>query len=123
VDVWNHQPIGTEKKNGRIRLVSPEEPADAMSCIVGMPKSLNVETDGGTIRIEAERPLPNTELHINTVDNLTMMEEEGLKIPGSRATVDASQLKLDFPYLVLVKLMQDGVLKDEVIANVGWKQF
>jgi hypothetical protein len=94
-----------------------------MSCIVGMPKNLKADFDSGTIRIEAERPLSNAELHINTVDNLTMMEEEGLKISGNRATVDVAQLKLDFPHLVLVKLMQDGVLKDEVIVNLGWKQF
>jgi hypothetical protein len=123
VDVWNQQPIGTERKNGRIRLVSPEEPADAMSCIVGMPKNLKADCDGNTIRIEAEHPLANAELHINTVDNLTLMEEEGLKIPGNKAAVDVARLKLDFPYLVLVKLMQDGVLKDEVIVNLGWKRF
>jgi hypothetical protein len=123
VDVWNHQVIGTEKKNGRILLVSPEEPADAMSCIVGMPSNLKVECDGLTIHIEAEHPLADAEIHINTVDNLAMMEEEALKIPGNRATVDVAQLKLDFPYLVLVKLMQNRVLKDEVIVNLGWKQF
>jgi hypothetical protein len=123
VDVWNHQPIGTEKKNGRIRLVSPEEPADAMSCIVGMPVNLKADFDGKTVRIEARRPLADCEIQVNTVDNLSMMEEEGLKIPGNRATVDLAQLKLDFPYLVLVKLMQGGVMKDEIIFDLGWKQF
>jgi len=37
--------------------------------------------------------------------------------------VRISQLELDFPYLVLVKLMQGSLLKDEVILNLGWKKF
>jgi hypothetical protein len=123
VDVWNHQPIGTEMKNGKIRLVSPEEPADAMSCIVAMPKNLKTVCDGKKLSVEAERPVADSELHINTVDNLTMMEKTALVIPGNQATIDLDQLKLDFPYLVLIKLMKNGVLKDEIIVNLGWKQF
>ena len=52
-----------------------------------------------------------------------MAEEEVLKLPGSKATVEISKLKLDFPYLVIVKLMQQDVLRDEVILNLGWKRF
>jgi hypothetical protein len=94
-----------------------------MSCIVGMPENLEAASDGKTLRINAKRPLADAEIHVNTVDNLTMMEEEAMKILGSRADVELDQLKLDFPYLVLVKLMQDGVMKDEIILNLGWKQF
>jgi len=123
VDVWNHQTIGTEVIKGQRCLSSPEEPADAMSCIVAMPKNLQVRRDGQMISVKAAHPIEHARLQINTVDNLTMMEEEGLSIPGNEGMLDLSQLKVDFPYLVLVKLMQDGVLKDEIIVNTGWKQF
>jgi len=123
VDVWNHQPILTEKKNGKTWLIFPEEPNDVISCIVGMPENLKVEKDGEMLRIDARRPLDNASIHINTVNNLTMMEEEVLKLAGNKAVVEVSRLKLDFPYIVLVKLMQGDILKDEVVLNLGWKKF
>jgi hypothetical protein len=52
-----------------------------------------------------------------------MMEEEVLTIEGTSGEVKVSQLDLDVPYLVLVKLMEGDILKDEVILNMGWKQF
>ncbi len=123
VDLWNHQPIHAEKVGSRTRLSFLEEPADVMSCIVGFPENLLIERDGDILRIEVTNPLDNTSIQINTVDNLTLLEEEALKIEGTRGTVRISQLELDFPYLVLVKLMQGSLLKDEVILNLGWKKF
>ena len=52
-----------------------------------------------------------------------MLEEEKLKLEGCEGEVEISGLELDFPYLVLVKLMQGGILKDEVILDLGWKKF
>lgn len=123
VDVWNHQTIPIKKKNDKTFLVFPEEPADVMSCIIGMPENLNVEKNGQLLRIHANRPLKNATIHINTVNNLTMMEQEALKFSGNKAVVNVSQLKLGFPYIVLVKLMQGDILKDEVVLNLGWKKF
>jgi hypothetical protein len=123
VDLWNHQPIGTEVTGGKVYLVSPEEPADAMSVIVALPQNLKSHLDGHILTVEAQRPLAGAEIHFNTVDNLTMMEESALVLPGNRAEVDLEKLHIDFPDLLLVKLMQDGVMKDELILNLGWKQF
>ncbi|HNW59613.1 MAG TPA: hypothetical protein PKI62_08055 [bacterium] len=123
IDLWNHQPIAHEVAGGKVRLISPEEPADAMSCIVALPKNLTVRRDGKRLTIEALHPVAHGEIHLQTVDNLTMMEQPLLILPGTRAEVDLDTLKIDFPYLLLVKLMQDGVLKDEIIINLGWKQF
>ena len=123
VDVWNHQVIPTEKKNGKTRLVFPEEPTDVMSCIVGMPKNLQVEEGDVVLRISAENPLDNASIQINTVNNLTMMEEEALTISGGGGEVQLSDIDLKFPHLVLVKLMQGDIMKDEVILDLGWKKF
>ncbi len=123
VDVWNHQPIPTEKKNGKTRLIFPEEPSDVMSCIVGLPVNLKVESNGERLQIQAREPIENASIHINTVNNLTMMEEEVLKLSGNSGEVQLSQIDLKFPYLILVKLMQGDILKDEVILNLGWKNF
>ena len=123
VDVWDHQMIPIKKKNGKTFLVFPEEPAAVMSCIIGMPENLKVEKNGQILHIHANRPLKNATIHINTVNNLTMMEQEILKFSGNKAVVNVSQLKLDFPYIVLVKLMQGDILKDEVVLNLGWKKF
>ena len=123
VDVWNHQPIPTEKKAGKTCLVFPEEPADVISCIIGMPENLKVERDGDLLRIEATRPLGEASIQINTVNNLTMMEEEVIELQGNNGVIELSRLNLDFPYLVLVKLMQGDILKDEVILDLGWKKF
>jgi len=123
VDVWNHQTIPTVKQNDRTLLVFPEEPTDVMSCIVALPKNLVVDKQGNTLHIKAEKPLDNSFIQINTVNNLTMMEEEKLKITGNIGKVDLAELGLDFPYKVLVKLMQDSVLKDEIIVDTGWLVF
>ncbi len=123
VDVWNHQPIPTQKKAGKTCLAFPEEPADVISCIIGMPENLKVERDGDLLRIEAARPLGEASIQINTVNNLTMMEEEVIELQGNSGVVELSRLNLDFPYLVLVKLMQGDILKDEVILDLGWKKF
>ena len=123
VDVWNHQPIRAEKENGKTRLAFLEEPDNPMSCIIGFPENLRVEKDGEVLRIKARKPVENVSVHINTVNNLTWMEEEVLKLPGTSGVVELSRLNLDFPYLVLVKLMQGDILKDEVILDLGWKRF
>jgi hypothetical protein len=122
VDVWNHQPIPDTVLNGRKCLVFPEEPADVISCIIGMPENLEVEKTESTLQIQVNHPIENSAIHINTVNNLTMMEEEALMLPGTGGEVDLSELKLKFPYKVLIKLMQGDVLKDEVVLNLGWKK-
>jgi len=88
-----------------------------------MPKNLIVEKDGQILRIHAKRPLRDAVIHINTVNNLTMIEQETAKFSGNKAVVNVSQLKLNSPYIVLVKLMQNDILKDEVVLNLGWKKF
>ncbi len=122
VDVWNHQAIPVIRINGKACLVFPEEPTAVMSCIVGMPINLNVEVDGNNIHIQTNKPLENASIQINTVNNLTLMEEEVLKISGDGGDIDVKKLDLKFPYKVLVKLMQGDILKDEVILNLGWKK-
>lgn len=121
VDVWNHQIIPTEKKNGKTRLIFPEEPTDVMSCIIGMPRNLQVEKNGETLHVSAQNPIANGSIQVNTVNNLTMMEEEVLKLSGNSGEIRLSQIDLKFPYLILVKLMQGDILKDEVILDLGWK--
>jgi len=123
VDIWNHETIPTEEYNGKTCLVFPEEPMDVISCIVAMPSNLEIKRDQNTLKISAHEPIENASLHINTVDNLTIMEEKQLIIEGNNGVVDLSELNLDFPYKVIVKLMQNDILKDEVIVNTGWKQF
>lgn len=123
VDVWNHQVIPTDRIDGKTRLIFPEEPTDVMSCIVGFPVNLDVTVDGENIMINTANPLPGATIQINTVNNLTMMEEEVLTIEGTSGEIQVSQLNLDVPYLVLVKLMEGDILKDEVILDMGWKQF
>ena len=123
IDVWNHQIIPTKKINGKTCLVFPEEPTDVMSCIVGMPENLRVEKDDQILRISAANPLENVAIHINTVNNLTLIEYPVLKLEGNQGEVEMSRLQLKFPYKVLIKLMQDGILKDEVILDLGWKNF
>jgi hypothetical protein len=122
IDVWNHQAIPVEIINGRSCLVFPEEPTAVMNCIVGMPVNLNVEFDGNIIHVKTGKPLDNASIQINTVNNLTLMEEKVLKISGNSGDIDIKKLDLKFPYKVLVKLMQEDILKDEVILNLGWKK-
>ncbi|MFC1620454.1 hypothetical protein ACFL45_10980 [Candidatus Neomarinimicrobiota bacterium] len=123
VDVWNHQMIPVQRKSGKSRLVFPEEPADVMSCIVGFPKNLAVEVVDGKIGIQATNPVKGGAIHVNTVNNLTMMEQEVLKIDGNTGQAALSDIDLKTPHKVLVKLMEGDVLKDEVILDLGWKQF
>ena len=91
LDVWNHQPIPTEKKNGRTPLIFPEEPNDVMACIVGLPVNLKVESNGENLQIQAKEPIENASIHINPVNNLTMMEEELEKIQGKSAVAQMSK--------------------------------
>ena len=123
VDVWNHQPILSRRVADKTQLIMPEELADDMAVVVGMPANLRVLRQGDSLSINVRHSLDEGVIHINTVDNLTMMEEHRLELPGSGGSVGLSDLNLDFPYKVLVKLMQHGVAKDEVIVDAGWKQF
>jgi hypothetical protein len=122
VDVWNHQVIPVENIDGKSCLTFPEEPTAVMNCIVGMPANLNVEVDGNIIHVKAANPFDNASIQINTVNNLTFIEEEVLTISGNSGDIDVQKLNLKFPYKVLVKLMQGDILKDEVILNLGWKK-
>jgi hypothetical protein len=122
IDVWSHQEIPVKNMNDKVFLVFPEEPTDVISCIVGMPENLKVELDGNIIHIQIKKPVENASIRINTVNNLTLMEEEVLKISGDGGDVDVKKLDLKFPHKVLVKLMLGDILKDEVILNLGWKK-
>ena len=76
IDVWNHRNVGTEEVNGKTRLVFLEEAPDKVSCVVGMPKNLLVEQIGGSLNINVTNPIPGSIVQVNTVHNLTYMEEE-----------------------------------------------
>ncbi len=123
VDVWNHKAIPTQEYMGMTCLAFPEEPTDVMSCIVALPSNLDIKREGDILTISAKQPGENASLHINTVDNLTFLEEEQQVIKGSSGKVDISALNLDFPYKVLVKLMNDDILVDQHVVNTGWKHF
>ena len=123
VDVWNHQTIPMEIDNGRNRLLFPEEPDSPMSCVVGFPSCLKAVTEGRQLRISTSVAPENSSIRINTVNNLTWLEEERLELPGEGGTVELSQLNLVYPHLVLVKLLQGDILKDELVLNFGWKKF
>ena len=123
IDVWNHRNVGTEEVNGKTRLVFLEEAPDKMSCVVGMPRNLAVEQIGGSLNIKVTNPIAETSIQINTVHNLTMMEEEKMNFSGNDATIKLSELDLDYPHKVLVKLMQNDVMIDQVIVDAGWYGF
>ena len=123
VDVWNHQPILSRRVADKTQLIMPEELADDMAVIVGMPANLHVSVQDDSLHVEVRHALAESVVHINTVDNLTMMEEHRVELSGSGGSIRLSDLNLDFPYKALVKLMQDGVAKDIVVVDVGWKQF
>jgi hypothetical protein len=123
VDVWNHQPIRAERKDGRTHLSFWEEPADVMSCIVGFPKRLSVRRQGENLLFEVSEPIDGTFVEINLVDNLTMIEKEAVQLQGARGKVVINELGLEFPYLILLKLRRKDVLVDEVIIDLGWKKF
>ena len=88
-----------------------------------MPKNLKVNQADGSLKIRVTNPIENSRIQINTVDNLNMMEEEKMELSGNDATVNLSDLDLDYPHKVLVKLMQDDVMIDEVIVDAGWYGF
>ena len=123
VDIWSHRKISTEKINGKTRLVFPIQPTEPMFCILAIPENLSVVQEEGMLKVEARVPLEGASIQINTVDNLTMMEEEVLKLQGNQGIVNISRLDLDYPYKVVVKLMQGEILKDEVVLDLGWKKF
>jgi hypothetical protein len=123
VDVWNHQEIPTDNKSAKTCLIFPEEPTDVISCIIGMPRNLNVVKSDSVLNISTANPLDRAALQINTVNNLSMMEEEFMTIPGNTAEVKLSAINIDIPYLILIKLMQGDILKDEVIVELGWKRW
>lgn len=123
VDVWNHEAIPTQKYRGVSCLVFPEEPADVMSCILALPSNLEINREDEVLHIVATAPVENASLHINTVDNLTLLEENQLVLSGNSAEIRLTELNLDFPYKVLIKLMQDDILIDQVVLNTGWKNF
>ncbi len=123
IDVWNHRNVGTEEVNGKTRLKFLEEAPDKMSCVVGMPKNLKVNQADGLLKIRVTSPIENSRIQINTVDNLNMMEEEKMELSGNDATVNLSDLDLDYPHKVLVKLMQEDIMIDQVIVDAGWFNF
>jgi hypothetical protein len=123
IDIWNHQIIPTENIEDKTRLIFPEEPTDVMSCIVGFPNNLDISINGDNVKVMTINPISNASIQINTVNNLTMMEENNLNISGLSVEFNISDLNLKFPYKVLVKLMEGDILKDEVILDMGWKQF
>jgi hypothetical protein len=49
--------------------------------------------------------------------------QEAVQLPNCKVSVDTKSLGLEFPYLILVKLMRRPVLVDEVIVDFGWKRF
>ena len=88
-----------------------------------MPKNLKVNQADGSLKIRVTNPIENSRIQINTVDNLNMMEEEKMELSGNDATVNLSDLDLDYPHKVLVKLMQEDVMIDQVIVDAGWFNF
>ena len=46
-----------------------------------------------------------------------------MNFSGNDATIKLSELDLDYPHKVLVKLMQDDVMIDQVIVDAGWYGF
>ncbi len=123
VDVWNHETIPAKIYNGKTCLIFPEEPTDVMSCIVAMPSNLEIKQNGDFLNISARQPVENASLHINTVDNLTLLQEKQKVISGNTGEVNISELNLDFPYKIIVKLMQDDIMIDQLIVSAGWKNF
>jgi len=123
IDVWNHRNVGTEEVNGKTRLVFLEEAPDKVSCVVGMPKNLLVEQIGGSLNINVTNPIPGSIVQVNTVHNLTYMEEEKIKLSGNDLVVNISDLNLDYPHKILVKLMKDDIMIDQAIVDAGWYGF
>ena len=123
IDLWNHQPVKTESAGGKTVLSFREESASPMYVVAGFPSLIEATLDGGKLSVRVENPPAEAEIEINTVDNLTLLEEEMLTLPAGGGTVDTSSLKLDFPYIILIKLKAGGILLDEIILESGWKKF
>lgn len=123
IDLWNHQPIAAERQGNRTRLSFREETPDQLFCIAAFPPNLRADREGDSLRVSLARPLPGAVIRLGTVDNLTLIERERLTLPGTGGTVALAELELESPWLVLVKLMQDGLLRDELILDLGWKRF
>ena len=51
------------------------------------------------------------------------MEEEKIKLSGNDLVVNLSDLNLDYPHKILVKLMKDDILIDQAIVDAGWYGF
>ena len=88
-----------------------------------MPKNLLVEQIGGSLNINVTNPIPGSIVQVNTVHNLTYMEEEKIKLSGNDLVVNISDLNLDYPHKILVKLMKDDILIDQAIVDAGWYGF
>ena len=123
VDVWNHRALAKELVDGKTRLVFLEEAEDKISCVVGMPENLSVEQNNDEIKIKITKPIDETRLQINTVDNLNMMEEEQMSLPAADTTINISDLDLDYPHKVLVKLMKEELMIDQIVVDAGWYGF
>jgi len=123
VDVWNHQPVRARRNGDKTRLSFLEEPADVMSCIIAFPKRLQVRREEDRLLIQTTSLKGDELIQLNTVDNLTMLEQEVAQISPESGVFNLDGLDLKFPYLLLVKLMRGQVLVDEVIVDLGWKRF
>jgi len=123
VDLWNHQPVPVQLIDEKSVLSLREETASPMYVIAGFPSLIETRAEGGLITIRVDNPPAAGVIEVNTVDNLTLQEEEKLTLPAGGGTVDLSSLELDFPYIVLVKLKLDGRLVDEAVIELGWKKF
>ena len=99
-------------------MIFPQETPDVMSCIVGMPKILDVQVDNDSLYVKTIKRVENYTIRINTINCLTFMEEEKISLAESQNNVPLSVLNLKYPYIVTVKLMQGNILKDEVVFNL-----
>ena len=52
-----------------------------------------------------------------------MMEEEQMSLPAADTTINISDLDLDYPHKVLVKLMKEELMIDQVVVDAGWYGF
>jgi len=81
------------------------------------------------VLVKTSRRLVYVKLYISdyylfiNFNSIYLMNKERVKIEGTSGEVQLQRLKLDFPYLVLVKLIQGDILKDEMIMALSWKKF
>ena len=107
VDVWNHRTIPVQRQHGKSLLSFPQETPDVISCIIGMPKILNIQVVDDSLYITTTKKVENDIIRINNINCLTLMEEEKLSLSNDQHNV-----------ALVVKLMQDNILKDEVVLNL-----